>query len=337
MPLLQGIKEFWRYFLGSLLTLCFAGFFFGCSAPKPNGVQGAKDLNGSDGNALPEYCNSYISSGSWSSVTSTKGSESNTLSLADPAIANYEVGVKLLIDNKCATSGCHATGGKDPILTDYAKVKAAGKKIISTSVDSSSMPKGADALSDLEKDLLQTWADLGYPEKAALTNSTTSKNTNSEAKQSSSDIEYADVTKVLDESGCLKCHGADSKNDVILEDKVSYDAIAVDVVPVIEKGHFGTLDESQKTLLDAYAQSLTGGGSAENSGDSTESGNTSKEVPPECQVKKEEAEGLSQLAKDSEYSLALNPPELKKCHDDGFLYDRQARDCHEAKLGASFT
>lgn len=74
----------------------------------------------------------------------------------------YEDDVKDVIDKSCASSSCHAAGGQEPILTDYAKVKKVSERVAGSVADQSMPPR--DSLEEAESALIAKWADQGFRE-----------------------------------------------------------------------------------------------------------------------------------------------------------------------------
>ena len=77
----------------------------------------------------------------------------------------YEGSLKSLIDNKCATSGCHA-GSVSPNLTSYSQVKNAADNgsLYREVIDRQTMPEGM-SFSQEEYDSFNCWLNAGAPEK----------------------------------------------------------------------------------------------------------------------------------------------------------------------------
>lgn len=81
----------------------------------------------------------------------------------------YSVEMKTIIDNTCATAGCHESGGSAtfPMGTfDQAKQAVAFGRIIGAinhTVDFSPMPKDADKLDQCTIDKITNWVENGAP------------------------------------------------------------------------------------------------------------------------------------------------------------------------------
>lgn len=79
-------------------------------------------------------------------------------------IISWNNRVKPIIDNNCATAGCHAANNsvRQP-LTTHAEVKNAIENwSLQSRVESGSMPP-AGSLSEADKAALLDWIDEGYP------------------------------------------------------------------------------------------------------------------------------------------------------------------------------
>ncbi|MDZ4750088.1 MAG: hypothetical protein SGI87_00635 [Flavobacteriales bacterium] len=80
-----------------------------------------------------------------------------------PAVVNYAANVKLLIDSRCASSGCHVAGGNGPgDFSNSATAIAAGQdgSIEARSVVQRDMPP-SQPLSNCEIALLEAWIAQG--------------------------------------------------------------------------------------------------------------------------------------------------------------------------------
>ena len=75
----------------------------------------------------------------------------------------FAANVSPLIQSRCATSGCHATGsGNGPgALTTYTQISSASSRI-RTSVAAGTMPQGS-SLTTAEKNSIVCWIDSGTP------------------------------------------------------------------------------------------------------------------------------------------------------------------------------
>lgn len=101
----------------------------------------------------------------------SKGSDAVTSTTTPPATtvncstvdSKYGTVVSVIIQNSCATSGCHNAGsvnGPGP-LTNYTQVKAAADRVAG-SVASGSMPKGS-TLTTAQKNAIACWVSSGAP------------------------------------------------------------------------------------------------------------------------------------------------------------------------------
>jgi len=303
-----------------ILMLGYLGYT-ACSAPKPlsnSSASNSSDAVPSDGTELPEHCKEFITE------EPAEDAAAAFRLVAAPELANYNGGVKTLIDTKCATAGCHAAGATAPEMTDFIKVKAAGARILARSVTASTMPPGNNALDATEKDLLQTWADLGYRELYVA------PVVEQEEETPEIDAEFAKVLAVMEAQTCIGsgCHNStDKAGGAVLDTKDGYDLIAGKIVAKVEGGHFGkSFSAEETTALNDYTLALTGEAPATKE--------EKKEIPPECKVP---AEIVGEKASESDYSKTLNPAKLTECHDEGLLYDRRAKDCHTATFGSTFS
>lgn len=82
------------------------------------------------------------------------------VSECDGTVSNYNSNIKSIIDNNCASSGCH------PSFTTYAGIKpylTNGDFKREVLIDRT-MPKGR-SLSNNDLSKIKCWADAGFPEK----------------------------------------------------------------------------------------------------------------------------------------------------------------------------
>jgi len=101
-------------------------------------------------------------------IACKKASTNSGTSSVDPTVCEntnytYTDDIKIIIDAKCATSGCH-DGGEAPNYLGYANSFKFKSGIQTTSLNSTEMPKGGLSLSQTEKELLQCWINGGAPE-----------------------------------------------------------------------------------------------------------------------------------------------------------------------------
>ena len=94
---------------------------------------------------------------------SSSSSESET---PDPIveIATYNEPIKGIIDNNCATSGCHSSSSKSAgiALTTFEEVKYSFTDLGSwNQIETNQMPKSYN-LSAAEKEYIKNWIDNGY-------------------------------------------------------------------------------------------------------------------------------------------------------------------------------
>ncbi len=79
----------------------------------------------------------------------------------------YNAHVKVIVDAKCAISGCHVSGASMGDFTTYAgiKAKADAGRIKSHVFELKIMPPAsATQLTDEEKETIKCWLDNGAPE-----------------------------------------------------------------------------------------------------------------------------------------------------------------------------
>ena len=88
----------------------------------------------------------------------------------DTLQATYDADVKLIIDNSCAYSGCHASSAVIGDFTTYANLKEDldNGKFTNRALELKDMPPtyatGPKELSAEELEILQCWMDDAYPE-----------------------------------------------------------------------------------------------------------------------------------------------------------------------------
>ncbi|MBS1733139.1 MAG: hypothetical protein JST02_07560 [Bacteroidetes bacterium] len=78
--------------------------------------------------------------------------------------AKFSVDIKSIMENKCATSGCHdaSTGAGSVTLVTYAQISAAAVRINQRCVIDKTMPPGAP-LTTAEINALKCWINSGAP------------------------------------------------------------------------------------------------------------------------------------------------------------------------------
>lgn len=81
----------------------------------------------------------------------------------DSANATNYASIKTIIDAKCATSGCHISGGTSPDLSNYTSVAASKDRVMQRACIDKNMPAGAP-LSACEIGKLTHWINLGAPQ-----------------------------------------------------------------------------------------------------------------------------------------------------------------------------
>lgn len=78
----------------------------------------------------------------------------------DIANVTYANNIKQLVENRCATSGCHVAGATLPDLSDYNKLKQNIDRVKVRAIDLKTMPQGAP-LNKCETDKLAKWISEG--------------------------------------------------------------------------------------------------------------------------------------------------------------------------------
>lgn len=100
--------------------------------------------------------------------SSGEGDSSSDSAATAPAATNGPVGfdlVKPILDQNCIS--CHNPNGDNPDLTTYAKARIVGQGIVRTAASAVvTMPRGANELTDSEKQILQGWKSNGFAETA---------------------------------------------------------------------------------------------------------------------------------------------------------------------------
>lgn len=77
---------------------------------------------------------------------------------------SYTSAIKSIIDQNCATAGCHAGGNQLPDFTEYANVFAGRTFIKSRVVGKTMPPAGKTPLSQSMIDQIDCWVQNGAPE-----------------------------------------------------------------------------------------------------------------------------------------------------------------------------
>ena len=77
----------------------------------------------------------------------------------------YSTQIRPIIETRCATTGCHVTGGSAPnTFASHAEVKAVATAVKTRTSDRTMPPSGSPALSDEEINLIAAWVDGGAPD-----------------------------------------------------------------------------------------------------------------------------------------------------------------------------
>jgi hypothetical protein len=79
---------------------------------------------------------------------------------------NFETEIKPIIDSKCGTSGCHASGSANGNYSTYSGIKEKVKSgaFYDRVIKEKDMPPSGPLSKD-ELNKLECWIDAGYPEK----------------------------------------------------------------------------------------------------------------------------------------------------------------------------
>ncbi|MFA9213206.1 MAG: hypothetical protein ACEQSR_05090 [Candidatus Methylacidiphilales bacterium] len=81
----------------------------------------------------------------------------------DTTNLTYNSSIKTLINNNCATSGCHVAGGISPDLSNYTLLKASINSVKNRAIDIKNMPRPA-GMSACNITKLDNWIKAGTPE-----------------------------------------------------------------------------------------------------------------------------------------------------------------------------
>jgi PBP1b-binding outer membrane lipoprotein LpoB len=84
-------------------------------------------------------------------------------STCDTTNQKYSTGINTLINNNCATAGCHVTGATSPDLSSYQKVKDNITRVKVRAIDQKTMP-AAGPLSVCDINKLTAWINAGMPQ-----------------------------------------------------------------------------------------------------------------------------------------------------------------------------
>ena len=83
-------------------------------------------------------------------------------SYCDTTNVTFAGTIKPIITSRCATPGCHITGGQPPELTTYSLIVTSLTRVKVRAIDLKTMPS-AGPLSDCEIAKLQIWINAGNP------------------------------------------------------------------------------------------------------------------------------------------------------------------------------
>lgn len=94
-------------------------------------------------------------------VTVADGSGCETVASTDVKNGlSYDASIKAIIQNSCATTGCHVSGGTSPNLTDFATIQTNADRI-KARTGNKSMPAGGGSLTDDEIAMIACWVNDG--------------------------------------------------------------------------------------------------------------------------------------------------------------------------------
>lgn len=87
---------------------------------------------------------------------------SSTNTSCDTSLAKYSKDVSVIINSKCAVSGCHVAGSQTPDLSSYAALTSSNNitRVQERAINSKTMP-AAGPLSACEITKLQLWINNG--------------------------------------------------------------------------------------------------------------------------------------------------------------------------------
>jgi len=96
-------------------------------------------------------------------VLDQEGCSSNlSFDIEEILAPSFAADINPIIQTRCATSGCHVSGGNAPFtLIGYAQISARADRIKATT-QAGTMPRsGSPGLSQLQVDLIAAWVDAG--------------------------------------------------------------------------------------------------------------------------------------------------------------------------------
>lgn len=85
----------------------------------------------------------------------------NDFNAVDTTNITYSADIQPLIANRCATTGCHATGGQSPTLNTYALLSANIVRVKARAIDKIPSPMPAAGLSSNDLTKLRVWINSG--------------------------------------------------------------------------------------------------------------------------------------------------------------------------------
>ncbi len=84
-------------------------------------------------------------------------------STCDTTNQKYSTGINTIINNNCASAGCHVVGAQSPDLSSYQKVKDNIARVKVRAIDQKTMPAAAPlSVCDINK--LTAWINAGMPQ-----------------------------------------------------------------------------------------------------------------------------------------------------------------------------
>ncbi len=96
-------------------------------------------------------------------VVDGEGCASNlSFNIDEILVASFAADIAPIIQTRCATSGCHVTGGNAPFtLIGYAEISARAGRIKIRTQAGTMPPAGSPGMSQLQVDLIGAWVDAG--------------------------------------------------------------------------------------------------------------------------------------------------------------------------------
>ncbi len=293
--------------------------------------------------------------------------EEVALLLATPEEGTWNGGVQQVYQAKCAFAGCHVAGFNFGDFSTFAGASGAGPASIArvnnaaNPMPPANSPNGA--LSDEEKDILQTWANAGFPEVLEL----------NDPSPAEGDVTYWGQVKDLIDRKCISCHNTGQT----APDLSSFEALKADFngrsaaqassdtiiggtmppdVPITADPDLNLLQNwIDADMPEGTNPGTEAGGSeageAEGEGESSDSADAqasdgsatncvvgdsdtlSSEVSADAEPTVIQSEAMNQ----GDLQAALYPEEFNVCLDQGNLFDRRQKACHSAAVDKTYT